>query len=63
MREDKSFSCDDERGDGLIQSWKRNRIKGLCEISAESKLNCFDSPSGSRYCQFENAMVRHVLLH
>jgi hypothetical protein len=53
----KSFSCDDERGDNLIQSWRRNRVKGLCEKNAESKLNCFDSLGGSRYCQMENAMM------
>ena len=55
--DDKTFSCDDERGDNLIQTWRRNLVKGLCEKNAESKVNCFDSQGGSRYCQFENAMV------
>lgn len=54
----KSFSCDDDRGDNLIQSWRRNIVRDLCEKNAESKLNCFDSPGGNRYCQFENAMVQ-----
>lgn len=53
----KSFSCDNERGDGLIETWRQNKVQGLCESNAESKVNCFDSPDGSRYCQFENAMV------
>lgn len=54
----KSFSCDDERGDNLIREWRNNKINGLCEDNAESKLNCFDSPLGPRYCEFENVLVR-----
>ena len=53
-----SFSCDDERGDSLIQNWRRNPVKGLCEDKAESKINCYDTPNGrTRYCMFENAMM------
>ena len=54
----KSFSCDEERGDGLIQSWRQNPSKGLCEDNAESKINCYDTPGGRvRYCMFENVMM------
>ena len=53
-----SFSCDDERGDSLIQNWRRNPIKGLCEDKAESKINCYDTPNGrTRFCMFENTMM------
>lgn len=51
-------SCDDIYGDGFMSAWRRNQIRGLCEDSASSKLNCVDSPvSGSRMCTFENAMM------
>ena len=52
-----SFSCDDERGDGFIRAWRSGEVPDLCESSAESKVECFDSMEGSRYCKFENAMV------
>lgn len=63
----KSFSCDDERGDSLIREWRNNEVNGLCENNAESKINCFDSPLGPRYCEFENVLVRlqdeHSFIH
>ena len=52
-----SFSCDDERGDHFITNWRQNPVKGLCEDSAESKINCYDAAGGrARFCLFENAM-------
>lgn len=55
---DRNFSCDDERGDGFIRAWRNEAVPDLCESTAESKVECFDSVEGSRYCKFENAMVR-----
>ena len=52
-----NFSCDDERGDSMIREWRKNKVSGLCESNADSKLSCFDSPIGPRYCEFENVLV------
>jgi len=55
------LSCDDMWGDGFLQSWKRNKINGLCEDStggANSKITCYDSAYPvSRFCIFDNAMM------
>ena len=54
----KSGDCMKPMDDRFIKSWQSKKITGLCEADAPSKITCYDSPNDSRYCSFENVMVR-----
>lgn len=47
--------------DKFIATWKARKVGDLCEENAASKINCYDSFGKSRFCVFENAMVRLLL--
>ena len=44
--------------DKFIATWKTRKVADLCEENAASKISCYDSFGKSRFCVFENAMVR-----
>ena len=37
------LSCDEQQGDAFIEKWKQSIVRNLCEMNAESKINCFDT--------------------